>query len=205
MKATHYYPSPHIKILLSTILVSGVLMFTPSLTYASSKEVVKVRLGQITSVGTFADTFDLKLASSTLTVSYSDITNIYDGEENIVSLEEGIKKGQTVYVFGILDENNENMKVEKIIVKNPSKLSRKNLFTEATVPVESQQPQQETFSLWLEIWKGITFTTVYGAERLGNGFEYLQASSSEEKSSKDTSKDILKSNESRQTISQYIN
>lgn len=204
MKANYISLSTSVKIILSTLLVSAALIFTPTPTYASSKEVVKVKLGQITSVGTFADTFDLKLASSTLTVTYSDTTYIYDGEENVVSLEEAIKKGQTVYVFGILDENNENMKVEKIIVKNPSKLSRKNLVAEASVGALSQeQKEQETFSLWLEIWKGITFTTVYGAERIENGFGYLQASSSLEKLSKSTYKDTKKEG-SLQTISQYV-
>ena len=205
MKSMYPHPSPQMKIMFSTLLVSGAFILAPSLTYASSKEMVKVKLGEIISVDNFADTFTLKLASSTLTVNYSDTTYTYDGEEKNVSLSEAVKKGQMVYVFGVLDNSNASMRVQKIVVKNPSKLSRKNLFSEGVVTSRNQQ-EKETFSLWLEIWKGITFTTVYSAERIESGFGYLQASSSGENSEEKISKDIgkeVKKEEPRKTISQY--
>ena len=149
----------------------------------SPKEVIKVRLGEVSKVNPSSNTFLLKLASSTITITYDSQTLILSGDETVLSLEESLIKGAKVYVFGILASEEESMNAQKIIVKNLSKLSRKNLSltvpeNTSTVGVRSSsQEEAEAFSLWVTLWKGLIFTTVYSAERLEESFTYLQVSS----------------------------
>lgn len=152
-----------------------------------TKEVIKVRLGEVLKVNSSTSTFSLILASSTIRVDYNDETRVQAGNESPLSLSEAIRKGAKVYVFGILSSDGESMIAEKIIVKNESKLSRKNLSLttpENTTSVADLLPEEgetEAFSLWVKLWKGVVFTTAYSAERLEESLTYLQVSSSSSK------------------------
>ena len=134
-------------------------------------------MGEVVNVSKLMNTFSIKLASSTITVRHTASTTVYLGTGEVTTFDEAIKKGVKIYVFGVLDEEEESMKVEKIVVKNPSRLSRDNLKTQEEVKEVSffDEVEPRVFTLWLSVWKGVTFTTAYSAERLEQSFNYLQS------------------------------
>ena len=68
------------------------------------------------------------------------------------------------------------MKAEKVVIKNPSKLSRENLKEQSSDVATTEM--DTTFLAFLnKIWKGVAFTTVYGAGRIE---ESLNAKPAEE-------------------------
>lgn len=174
--------------LAATFLLSGTFMFTPLSASALLPEVedekvsIKVKLGEVVRVSDVTNNFTLQLASSTITVTYSDDVMVYSGSGETILFDEAVKKGADVYVFGIFNETLKTMQPQKIVVKNKSRLSRKSLSLEVQnqASLENNYVERENgmLSLWVRIWKGVTFTTAYGADRIEESLNYLQASSS---------------------------
>lgn len=152
---------------LATLAIAFFLATIPIVTFAYEKpapEIVRVKLGEVVSMNSFTHTITILVASSSseITVRQSASTTIFTGSGDETSVD-SIKKGSKIYVFGVI--NVDTMNAEKVVIKNQSKLSRDFLKDQETDVAISEN--DTTFLAFLnKIWKGVTFTTVYGASRI---------------------------------------
>jgi hypothetical protein len=113
-------------IILPTFLVS--ISSFPSLAEASTrhKELIRVKLGEIQNIEASEHQFALRLSSSTtITAHYSETTEFYTGTGEQVD-STSLHEGYFAYIFGNISSSTTSMKVEKVVYKNKSKLTRKS-------------------------------------------------------------------------------
>lgn len=155
---------------LATLVIGFSLAALPA-TFAFEKpapEIVRVKLGEVVSINPLTNSITISVASSSseITVRQSASTTIFTGNGDETSMD-SIKKGSKIYVFGVLHDD--TMKAEKVVIKNPSKLSRDNL--KGQTPDVATSETDTTFLAFLnKIWKGVAFTTAYGAGRIEENF-----------------------------------
>lgn len=113
-----------------SLLLVGISMFAmPLQTYAgkviSIQEIPRqVKLGEISLISKGGSTFFVQTSSNTITSYYDRETMFYTGAGDVTT-SEILQPGVTVYIFGIFDEVRGSMNVEKVVLKNKSKLARK--------------------------------------------------------------------------------
>lgn len=89
---------------------------------------VQVRLGEVEGTSLENYLFFVATSSTTLTAYYDTKTTFFNGAGDVVT-SEIIQPGAIVYIFGIMDKARNSMNVEKVVIKNKSKLARKTIHS----------------------------------------------------------------------------
>lgn len=160
MKVTTRSLAPYSRFLISTFIISSCFIFSldvVSVLGAQSLQkegIIRVRLGELVKVDSQKEILVLVSDAESLAVYYDSRTLFFLGNEEEISLDD-LKKGSMLYIFGSIDGTSSMTHIEKIIVKNNSKLSRK-------IPQELYQDQvaktksSKKVSLWEQILQGIS-------------------------------------------------
>jgi hypothetical protein len=91
----------------------------------SDDGIVQVRLGEVVQVSTLDSLLVISTGTSTIIGHYNDTTHIYFGTTESALISD-IQEGSMIYLFGITSATNSSMSIEKIVIKNKSKLMRKS-------------------------------------------------------------------------------
>lgn len=122
---------------LCILIMCGGIIIMPTNGYTSTaaskvKYIERVKMGEVIAIDVAKKQLTIN-ASTTLIIGECDSHTLFflgSGKEVAIS---DISVGQVVYLFGIVSSTSTDMKIQKVVLRNSSRLSRKTSTTSAAV------------------------------------------------------------------------
>ncbi len=113
----------YIIVMYGSVIVLSAHIHTAS-ALSQEREVERVKMGEVVAIDYDTSHITIKASTTYIVGEYTEETLLYHGSGAVIS-KHNIQLGQIVYLFGIVSNTTTDIKINKIVVRNTSKLLRK--------------------------------------------------------------------------------